>query len=194
MAAPELTVWPRWRAVARSGACGISAAWLYAYATLWTCTLATAGAVAVLGRPLSSATRQLLGLTLTPSQTAPPHLSHVLALAAHNIPIAAWPLLLGVAGVGRHRLAVRAADGVLVACMLANTVPVGAAIGAYGSAVIAYVPQLPAEWAGLAIGYGSWLVERRRPVGSRERLQWLTLIAATLLLAAGLETVTVPHR
>ena len=182
------------RAGRRRDRYGISEESLRAYGALWGCTLTTAGAVALVGRPLSSATRKVLGLTLRASENPPPYLSHVLALAAHNIPIAAWPLLLGVAGVSRQRLAVRAADILVGASMLANTVPVGAALGAYGGTVIAYVPQLPLEWAGLAIGYGSWLVQRRRPMESRERLARLALIAATLLIAAMLETAAVPHR
>lgn len=173
---------------------GAGAAWLYAYAGVWAATLAAAGMVALVGGPITSATRELLGLALRRGGNPPPQLSHVLALAAHNIPIAAWPLLLGLAGAERHRLARHAADCVVVACMLANTVPVGAALGAYGTLLIAYTPQLPVEWAGLALGYGSWLVQRERPLSSRERVVWFALIVAVLLCAAAIETVVVPHR
>jgi hypothetical protein len=196
VAAPELSevsVVTTGRAGRRRDRCGISAASLQAYGALWGCTLASAGAVALLGRPLSSATRRVLGLTLRASENPPPHLSQVLELAGHNIPIAAWPLLLGVVSASRQRLAVRTADILVGASMFANTVPVGAALGAYGGAAIAYLPQLPLEWAGLALGYGSWLVQRRRPMDSRERLARLALIAATLVIAATLETAAVPH-
>jgi uncharacterized membrane protein len=124
----------------------------------------------------------------------PPDLAHVLALAAHNIPIAAWPLLLGVMGAHRHRLARKIADAVLAGCILANTVPVGAALGAYGPPLLPYIPQLPLEWAGLALGASAWLVQRRRALGVREGLLCLALIACVLLCAATLETVAVPHR
>jgi hypothetical protein len=169
------------------------AAWLCAYGRLWGLTLAPAAGVALVGRPLSSATRKLLGLTLTASENPPPHVSQILSLAAHNIPIAAWPLLLGVAGCDRRIVSRRVGDSMVWACALANTVPVGAALGAYGTVLLAYIPQLPVEWAGLALGYGSWLVQRSRPMGCRERLAWLALITALLMVAAGLESLAVPH-
>ncbi|MGO8906643.1 MAG: hypothetical protein ACLQMH_13620 [Solirubrobacteraceae bacterium] len=173
---------------------GIVAAWLYVYAGVWIATLAAAGVVALVGGTLILGTRRLLGLALRPGANPSPELSHVLALAAHNLPIAAWPLLLGLTGATRHRLARHLTDSVVVACILANTAPVGAALGAYGTALIAYVPQLPVEWAGLALGYGSWLVQRERSVNPRERVAWLGLILVVLLVAATLETMAVPHR
>jgi hypothetical protein len=103
-------------------------------------------------------------------------------------------LLLGVAGTNRHRLTRRLSDCTVVMCVLANAAPVGAALSAYGSALIAYVPQLPVEWAGIALGAGAWLVQRRRVLSTRERLAWFGLIAAVLLCAASLETTMVPHR
>jgi hypothetical protein len=115
-------------------------------------------------------------------------------LAAHNIPIAAWPLLLGLlVGLSDGR-ARRAADVVVLACVLVNTVPVGAALGAYGAQLIPFIPQLPVEWAGLAVGYGSWLIQRRRALSVQERLTWLALLSLVLLVAAGLEIYAVPHR
>ncbi len=185
---------PTGRIAKRWLARGMAASWLCAYGGIWTVTLAAAGVVALAGRPLASRTRQLLGLTLTPGRNPPPHLSHVLALAAHNVPIAAWPLLLGLAGADRRTLARCAADCLVVACALVNAVPVGAALGAYGTALIAYIPQLPLEFAGLALGYGGWLIQRQRPLTARERLTWLALIVAVLLVAGALETGAVPHR
>ena len=82
-------------------------------------------------------------------------------LAAHNIPIVAWPLLLGVLGAHRHRLA-RQSPTASAGVLIANTLPVGAALGAYGAALLPYLPQLPLEWAGLALGASAWLVQRRR--------------------------------
>ena len=108
--------------------------WPYAYAGVWAATLAPAAVVALGGRPLTLPARRLLGLALSARRNPPPHLGHVLALAAHNIPIASWPLLLGVLGAHRHRLARPVANGVLLACIIANTLPVGAALGAKGRA------------------------------------------------------------
>jgi hypothetical protein len=113
--------------------------------------------------------RRLLGLRLVASVNPPPDLSRVMALTAHNLPIAAWPILLGVLGAHRHRLTIRIADTVLLGTLTANVLPVGAALGAYGTALLPYVPQLPAEWAGLALGSGAWLVQRRAPCCSARR-------------------------
>jgi hypothetical protein len=115
-------------------------------------------------------------------------------VAAHNIPIASWPLLLGVLGAHHHRLATHIADGVLLACIIVNTLPVGAALGAYGGAVLPYLPHLPLEWGGLALGASAWLVQRRQALTVSEGIGLFLLIACVLLCAAVLESVGVPHR
>jgi hypothetical protein len=173
---------------------GLPRAWLRAYTATWIATLGFAALVALAGEPLTSTTRHLLGLRLTPHHNAPPHFEHVLALAAHNIPIFAWPLLLCVTAAHRHSLARRMADTVLLACVMVNTLQVGAALGAYGAPLLPYVPNVPVEWAGLALGASSWLVQRRRALTVHEGLVWLALTAGVLLCAATLETVAVPHR
>ncbi len=189
MAAPELSA-----CRARTVPSRLVVTWLHAYAGVWGATLAAAAIVALIGGGLARLTRQLLELELSPAQTPPPQLSHVLALAAHNLPVAAWPLLLGLTGAGDHQYARRLADGLVVACLVANAAPVGAALGAYGPSVIAYIPQLPLEWAALALGYASWLTQRERPLRSQERLGLLAGILALLLAAATMETAVVPHR
>ena len=173
---------------------GLARMWLHAYAGVWMATLAAAALVALVERPLAQPARRLLGLALRAQRNPPPHVGHVLALAAHNIPIASWPLLLGVLGAHRHRLATHVADGVLLACIIVNTVPVGAALGAYGTALLAYIPQLPVEWGGLALGASGWLVQRGRALTASEGIGVFVLIACVLLCAAALETVAVPHR
>lgn len=189
MAAPGLTL-----ARSRPIGHGLSGEWLRAYVAIWIATIGFTALTVLAGGALSLAVRQGLGLRLTADATPGPSIERVLALAAHNIPIAAWPLLLGVVGAHRHRLSTRIADTVLIACMLANIAPVGAALGAYGAALLPYLPQLPLEWAGLALGASAWLVGRRRTLTFRERLVWFVLIVCALLFAAVLETVAVPHR
>ena len=193
MAATELSTSLR-RTGCRWLPAGLPVAWLCAYAAVWTATLGAAALVALAGRALVLPVRRLLGLALTAHRNPPPRIGHILALAAHNIPIASWPLLLGLMGAHRHRFATHVADGVLLACIILNTLPVGAALGAYGAPLLAYLPQLPLEWGGLALGASGWLVQRRRPLSTRERLVWLALIAGVLLCAAVLEAVAVPHR
>lgn len=188
MATTELTrAARRWRLPT-----GLRSAWLTAYAATWTVTLGSAALVALLGATAERPVRSLLGLPLKPDPS--PQLGHVLALAAHNIPIAAWPLLLGVIGAHHHPLGQKIADTVLLACITANTLPVGAALGAYGAPLLPYIPQLPIEWAGLALGASAWLLQRRRPLAVPEGLALLTLTACVLLCAAVVETVAVPHR
>jgi len=170
---------------------GARAAWLRAYAAIWVATLGSAALVALLGAPITRTVRHLLGLRLEPDRNPPPQVGHVLALAAHNIAIAAWPLLLGVAGAHQHRLARHVADGVLLACIAVNTVLVGGALGAYGTSLLPYIPQLPLEWAALALGASSWLTHRRTALTFAE---WLAAIACLLVCAAVLETGAVPHR
>jgi hypothetical protein len=182
------------RAAHRRLPAGLAHMWLHTYAGVWAATLVPAAVVALVGRPLALPARRLLGLALSAQRNPPPHVGHVLALAAHNIPIASWPLLLGVLGAHRHRLAMHIADGVLLTCIIVNTVPVGAALGAYGTALLPYIPQLPLEWGGVALGASGWLVQRRRALTASEGIGVFVLIACVLLCAAALETVAVPHR
>jgi len=125
--------------------------------------------------------------------TPAPDLGHMITLAAHNLPIAGWPLLLGVVRAHGHQVGRQLADCVLLACIGVNVLPVGAAFGAYGTALLPYVPQLPLEWAGLAFGASGWLVQRHRPLGCPQGLMMLVLTASVLLAAAAVETFAVPH-
>jgi hypothetical protein len=174
--------------------CGITHAWLEVYAAVWLATLAPAALVAIVGHPLVLTVRRWLGLVLSARENAPPTVEHVLMLAAHNIPIASWPLLLGVLGAHRSRPGRWFADGVGIVSMIANTLPVGAAFGAYGTALLAYVPQLPLEWAALALGVSGWLIQRRRALTVSAGLGVFALVAVALVGAAVLETFAVPHQ
>ena len=167
--------------------------WLYAYTAVWATTLASAAVVGLVGRPLAAPVRRLLGLTLSAQRTPPPQLGHVFVLAAHNIPIAVWPLLLGVLDAHRHRLRRHIADGLLWTCTVANTLPVGATLGAYGVVVLTYVPQLPVEWGALALGATVWLAQRRDQLQARQAVLLAVLIVFAMLAAATIETYAVPH-
>jgi hypothetical protein len=193
MVARELSA-PSRRTERRWLPAGLGAAWLYAYAGVWIATLVPAVLVALVGQPLVLPVRHVLGLTLTAHRNPPPGIGHVLFSEAHNLPIVAWPLLLGLIGAHRHPLAKHVADGLLTACIIVNTLQVGAALGAYGAPLLPYLPQLPVEWGGLALGASAWLVQRRRALTVAEGLGLLALIAGVLLCSAALETVAVPHR
>jgi hypothetical protein len=173
---------------------GTASQWAVVYGVIWAITLAGAIAVAAIGAPARAFTTGLLGLTLNPKATPAPTVGRVLALSAHNLALAAWPLLLSYAGACRRARGRMVADTAVGVSLLANVLPVGAALGAYGSALSAYVPQLPLEWAGLAVGYAAWCSQRRRTVSLRERARWLALITLLLISAAVLETIAVPHQ
>lgn len=190
MATAELTVTP----AARTPPGDLLRASLTAYAAIWVATLTSAVVVALSGASARALVRHSVGLHLNPGLSPPPSVARVLMLMAHNIPIAAWPLLLGVMGAHRHRHARRFADVLVVACMIVNVLPVGAALGAAGSALLPYIPQLPFEWAGLALGASAWLVQRKRTLTIADGLVVLAVASGELLLAAALETLAVPHR
>jgi hypothetical protein len=196
MAAAGLTQAASRQARGRWLPAGLPGAWLRAYTAIWVGMLAFAAIVALTGPTLAILVHERARLALSPQLTPPPSAGHVLVLLALNLPVAAWPLLLGVIDVHRHRLSRWLADALLLVCFTRNVLWVGAALGTYGARLLPYVPQLPLEWAGLALGASAWLVQRRRPlsVPLHERLVWLGLTAGVLLLAAVLETVAVPHQ
>lgn len=168
--------------------------WWRVYGSLWLATASIALTVGLAGEDVRGAVRVLLGLTLSAQVNPPPTAARPLALAAHNIPIAAWPLLLGALGIAGTARARRLADLLLACWLLANLAPVGAALGAYGAHLLPFIPQLPLEWAGLALGASAWRMERRSPISPRARAGAATLIAGLLLGAGALETYGVPHR
>jgi hypothetical protein len=168
--------------------------WLVAYGAIWALTVGCAVIVAIAGAWLSVPVHHLLALRLTPASNPPPDPGRVLALAVHNLPIASWPLLLGAVGAHQSRAGRRAADCLVLACVAVNVAPVGAALGAYGAALLPYVPQLPLEWGALAAGGAAWLKQRRDTVSITEGVALFALLAVLLLCAAVTETIAVPHR
>jgi hypothetical protein len=168
--------------------------WPTAYAAIWLSTLTSALVVAGLGRGVGARVRDLVGARLDPVGNGSRTLDRVLSLAAHNFPIVAWPLLLGVMGAHHNRLGRFSADVAVLASALVNTASTGAAIGAYGARLLPFIPQLPLEWAALALGVSAWLMQRRRALLVGEALGLLLLMAAMLLAAAVPETFMVPHR
>jgi uncharacterized membrane protein len=195
MAAAGLTPNPVRRMTPEDGpALGARDMWTCAYAWVWFQTAVVAVAVAAGGSRLGDATRHLLQLKLSARTNPPPSVGRALELAAHNVSVAAWPLLLGVAGAHRHHLTRTLGDWALLASIALNTLLVGAAVGAYGLRLAPYVPQLPVEWAAVALGAASWLAHRHTPPSIPDGLLRLAVIAVLLLISAALETWAVPHR
>jgi hypothetical protein len=173
---------------------GLTRAWIACCSLVWALTLAGAAATRLADRGLRGQIRALLELPPRLRPAPAPQLAHLLPLAAHNVPIAAWPLLLAAAGAHRNRIARRGGDVLLAAALIANTLPVGAALALDGTRLLAYLPQLPLEWATLAFGAAGWVRQRRRPLSASQGLCVFALIAALTLAAAAIETTAVPHR
>lgn len=190
MVAAELS---RPRPEARLLAAGVWRCWLAAYAAVWGVTLLCAGVVALTGGPLQEPVRGLLGLRLNPSRTVRPELAHALALAAHNIPVCCWPLLLGVIGAHRSPVGRRLADVLVAGSVTVNVMQVGLALGAYGLPLLPFVPQLPFEWAALALGATGWRLQRARPLTVRQGVSLLMVAVLLLVFAGFLETFAVPR-
>jgi hypothetical protein len=85
-------------------------------------------------------------------------------------------------------------DCALLASITLNTLLAGAAIGSYGPRLAPYIPQLPVEWAALALGAASWVAHRHAPPTVPDGLRRLALIVVLLVIAAVLETAVAPHR
>jgi hypothetical protein len=193
MATSDVTV-PRLRRTSRRRLGELRRTWLAAYATTWTLTLSAGALVAFNPAQLRGPVRDVLGASLDPQRNPPPSGGRVLALLAHNLPLAAWPLLLGVVGAHQHPLTRRIADVFLAAVVAVNVLPVGPALGAYGPPLLAYLPQVPFEWAALSLGASAWLLQRRDALTVSEGIAILALIASALLCASALEMSAVPHR
>ncbi len=163
---------------------------LLAYLLLWTVTLIAAVATRALG--FADPVKALLGLRLSPAATVAPTLPAVAALAAHNLAVCGWPLLLPAASASDGPKRTLAGHALVCASLTVNAALVGAAFGAYGGRLLAYVPQLPVEWLALAAGAAGWFsLPARSDAGTRVRAGALVL-AAVLAAAVG-ETYAVPH-
>jgi hypothetical protein len=169
-------------------------AWCLAYAATWVLTLASAAPLAINPAGLDGPVRRVFGATLDPQRNPPPSIGHVLLLFAHNLPLASWPLLLGVVGAHRRHLARQATDMLVATVFTVNVLTVGTGLGVYGLPLLPYLPQVPFEWAALALGASTWLMQRREPLAVREGFAMFAVIGSLLLCAAVLESVAVPHR
>lgn len=167
-------------------------AWLRAYALLWAFTVGACVLVLVVpGGP--SLARRLLPLSLAAAHNPPPSLAGVLSIAANNTLRSVWPLTLGLIDAQRRRVTRLLVDGAVLANFLVSALLVGAAVGGYGVRVLAFLPHLPLEWAGLAGGIAGWVVERGQKLSLHERELVILFTVGILVCAAAAETYLVPH-
>ena len=188
MAATELSATTTARRHAHAG--GLAVMIARVYALLWVVTLAAAAATASLG--LTDAVRGLLRLSLSGDTTPGPSPRVFAVVALHNLPVCGWPLLLPAAGAYRSRRCKFAATGLVAGAVTANAALVGAALGAYGTRLLPYVPQLPLEWLALAGGAAGWAAQRSAS-DRRARTLAAGVVVAAVLAAAALESYAVPH-
>jgi hypothetical protein len=156
---------------------------------VWTLT-ATAALITTALPAAGQLARDDLRLALMPA-SAPPA-TRILDVALTNAVAAGWPLLLALLD-GPHR-AIRAVHRALIVAWLAvNVIPVGAAIGAYGTRILPYLPHLPLEWTAIALALAGYLHARGRQAPGRVLLAPALGLAVVLIAAAAVETYATPH-
>lgn len=181
MVATELTAHP---AIAPEASREPSCAALSAAAVIGFTTLGIG--LALVDPTLAGATR--------PHPTLTGSLRDAVAILQNNALALAPPFLLVVLGLPQSRLGRRAGDIILTALTAASTIPVGLELGRWQGRLLPYIPQLPLEWAALAVALGAWLSARANQA-SRRRIVVLAAGATVLLVgAAAIETWSTPHR
>jgi len=155
-------------------------------------------ASAVIGLTALGIGLALVDPTLAGSSRPHPTLTGSLGDAAgilqNNARVLAAPFLLVVLDFPQSSLGRRAGDLIVGALTAASTIPVGLELGRWQGRLLPYLPQLPLEWAALAVAVHVWISGRsgRAPTHRLMVLAGLTL--ALLIAAASLETWATPHR
>src|SRR6202011_2314762 len=88
----------------------------------------------------------------------------------------------------------RAGHLILTALTAASTIPVGLELGRWQGRLLPYIPQLPLEWAALALALGAWLTTRADQASRRQLVVLAASIAVLLVGAAAIETWCTAHR
>ncbi len=132
--------------------------------------------------------------TTTPHAVLTGDVSNALAILGENFlalsaPFALWALRLPSTRRGR-----RFGDLLVLFVLARNAISVGIELGRWRGQLLPYVPQLPLEWAALAVATSAWLLLRK----SCMSLRVVACLAGTVLLlltaAAAVETWCTPHR
>ena len=110
----------------------------------------------------------------------------------HNARVALAPLA-AAAAVQNHAGRLRRIGDVLLGVVFAaNVVPLAVELGTWGSRLLPYIPNAPAELLALVAGPVSWWLVTRGRVPLRSLWRIAAIVVALLLLAACLETWAVP--
>ena len=142
--------------------------------------------VAILDPRLAGATRPHPTLTGSPGDAV--------WIVQNNARMLAAPFLLVALGLPQSRLGRRAGDLIVAGLTAASTVSVGLELGRWGARLVPYLPQLPLEWAALALAVHAWVIARPGHVTIRQLTPLAAIVLALLAGAAALETWATPHR
>jgi hypothetical protein len=142
--------------------------------------------VAILDPQLAGATR--------PHPTLTGSLGDVLWIVQNNGRVLAAPFLLVALGLPQSRLGRGAGDLIVSGLTAASTIPVGLELGRWGARLAPYLPQLPFEWAALALAVHAWVTARPGHVTIRQLTPLAAIVLSLLAGAAALETWATPRR
>lgn len=156
------------------------------YLVMWSVTAIAAAAVYLLPSAFALV-RANVPLALHPQHA---HLRTAAAIAVHNSVVAGYPAALSALGL-RRRTSTRLFFGSIIGLgIAANAALVGAALGAYGASLLAYLVHLPLEWAAVSAGAACWA---QPSAGRITRTLQLASFAASILAAAATEVWLTPH-
>ena len=111
-----------------------------------------------------------------------------------NARVLSVPFLLVLLDFPQSRLGRHAGDLIVTALTAASTIPVGLELGRWQGRLLPYLPQLPLEWAALALAVHAWVIARSGHLTIRQLGPLAAVVLALLTCAASLETWATPHR
>ena len=150
-------------------------------------------ALTALGALLSSIDPRLAGTT-RPHATLTGSLGDALSILQNNARVLAAPFLLWLLGFPASRTGRLAGDILVALLAAASAVPVGLELGRWHARLLPFLPQLPLEWAALAVAISAWLAARHNHAHPSQLALLAALTLALLAAAAALETWATPHR
>jgi hypothetical protein len=150
-------------------------------------------ALTVLGALLSAIAPALAGHT-RPHPTLTGSLGDAIGILQNNVRVLAAPFLLRLLKFPSSRLGRRAGDFLILMLAAGSAIPVGLELGRWRTELLPYVPQLPLEWAALAVAISAWLTARHDHACPHRLAVLATATALLLAGAASIEAWCTPHR